>query len=77
MAIRYGRQISDEEIHDLLDALHNIPEMLLRYGDWFIEENIDQEIRHYFSKWRSNRDTKDTFDTFLKSIDDRKGRYDF
>lgn len=49
--IRYGDHIEQAEIHDILDAIHNIPEMVRNYGGWFVEENIDWALAHYDEKW--------------------------
>lgn len=29
MRIRYGEEVSNLEVHDLMDAIHNIPQLLL------------------------------------------------
>jgi hypothetical protein len=51
MRIRYGEEVSTEELHDLLDALHNIPRMLRDYGGWFVETNIDKDLARYDDRW--------------------------
>ena len=51
MRIRYGETIDLEELHDLTDALENIPEMLCNYGGWRVEENIDAALKRYDGKW--------------------------
>lgn len=51
MRIRYGETIDPEELHDLLDGIHNIPEMLCAYGGWHVEANIDQHLRDYDERW--------------------------
>jgi hypothetical protein len=53
--LRSGDAISSDEFHDWLDALHNIPEMLVNYGSgggWFVEENIDWSLAWYDDRWR-------------------------
>ena len=57
MRIRYGESIEMDELHDLLDAIHNIPEMLSAYGDWYVEENIDNDLRRYDDRWCKPGDT--------------------
>lgn len=51
MRIRYGEKVSLDEIHDWLDALHNIPEMLRNHGKWHVEENIDWYLAQYDERW--------------------------
>ena len=51
MRLRSGESISDDELHDFLDALHNIPAMLKNYGNWFVEENIDAALEYYDQRW--------------------------
>lgn len=49
--IRYADSVSIDEVHDFLDALHNVPIMLLQFGDWHVEENIDADLARYDQKW--------------------------
>jgi len=51
MRIRYGESIDMQELHDLLDAIENIPEMLCAYGNRHVEENIDLCLRSYDERW--------------------------
>lgn len=51
MRLRYGEVVSLEEVHDFLDALHNVPIMLRSYGDWHVEENINSDLQHYDDRW--------------------------
>jgi len=51
MRLRCDEDVSLEEVHDILDALHNVPIMLQNYGGWNIEENIDWYLAHYDGKW--------------------------
>jgi hypothetical protein len=51
MRIRYGESIDIQEILDLLDAVHNIPEMVCAYGGWHVEKNIDQDLAQYDARW--------------------------
>jgi len=51
MRIRYGEPIDMQELHDLTDALENVPQMLCAYGGWHVEENIDEYLKRYDSKW--------------------------
>ena len=49
--LRCEEMISADELHDFLDALHNVPQMLRDYGNWMVEENIDQDLARYDSRW--------------------------
>ena len=51
MRLRYGEDVTLDEVHDLLDALHNIPMMLRSYGGWHKEENIDASLARYDERW--------------------------
>jgi hypothetical protein len=56
--LRYGEVVSAEELHDYLDALHNVPIMLRDYGDWHVEENIDADLARYDHRWLVRADSK-------------------
>jgi hypothetical protein len=51
MRLRYGEIVTAEELHDFLDALHNVPIMLRDYGGWHVEENINFDLAHYDKRW--------------------------
>jgi hypothetical protein len=51
MRLRDGEEVSLEEVHDFLDALHNVPIMLRNYGGWHVEENINWHLKRYDDKW--------------------------
>ena len=51
MRLRYGETVTADEIIAYLDAIENIPTMLLNYGGWHVEENIDWHLAHYDEKW--------------------------
>jgi hypothetical protein len=53
MRIRYGEIVSLDEIHDLLDAMHNIPAMLRGDSAWHNEENIIADLARYGEHWMS------------------------
>ena len=56
--VRMGEVISADELHDFLDALHNVPAMLRNYGNWMVEENIDQDLARYDSRWVGKPDSE-------------------
>jgi hypothetical protein len=49
--LRYGEAVTTEELIAYLDAIENIPTMLLNYGGWHVEENIDWHLAHYDERW--------------------------
>ena len=49
--LRYGDVVSADELHDYLDALHNVPTMLRDYGGWMVEANIDADLAEYDERW--------------------------
>ena len=53
MRIRYGEEVSLKEVHDLLDALHNVPIMLRNYGGWHVEGNVEADLALYDQRWLS------------------------
>lgn len=52
MRLRYGEKVTEAELIDYLDAIENIPTMLLDYGKWHVEENIDWHLAQYDERWR-------------------------
>jgi hypothetical protein len=56
--LRSGETISPGELHDYLDALHNVPTMLKNYGNWMIEKNIDQNLAFYDNRWCNKTDSE-------------------
>ena len=51
LRIRYGEIVSLDEIHDLLDAMHNIPAMLRGDSAWHNEGNIMADLARYDELW--------------------------
>lgn len=51
MRVRYGETIDMQELHDITDALENVPQMLCAYGGWNVESNIDWALQRYDDKW--------------------------
>ena len=51
MRIRYGEEVSNREVHDLMDAIHNIPQLLRACDGWHISANIDIDLQRYDQKW--------------------------
>ncbi len=51
MRIRYGEEISIREVHDLMDAIHNIPQLLIACDGWHVPANIDFDLQRYDEKW--------------------------
>lgn len=76
MRIRYGDGVSIEEVHDLLDAVHNIPRMLREYGGWYVPENIDNDLLRYDQKWMSNGESTLRHSLMVHLQRARDGEYD-
>jgi len=51
MWIRYEEKISFDQIHDLMDAIHNISELLYAYKGWHVHENVVHDLQRYDAKW--------------------------
>ena len=49
--IRYEEPVSLEEIHDLMDAVHNVPGLLRRESEWFTAENIEKDFSCDDERW--------------------------
>jgi hypothetical protein len=48
-------RLSDDELHDLMDAIHNVPAALVGEDRWFTPERMrEQEFGDYDEKWSSN-----------------------
>ena len=74
--IRYGDNVSLKEVHDILDAVHNIPTMLRSYGGWHVEENIVADLAAYDNRWLSQPGSemrKSLVETLAKA---RRGEFD-
>jgi hypothetical protein len=56
--VRYADVISADELHDYLDALHNVPAMLRDYGNWMVEKNIDEDLARYDARWMGKGDSE-------------------
>ncbi len=56
--LRGGDVISADELHDYLDALHNVPTLLRDYGGWHVEENIDAALASYDRRWMGEPDSE-------------------
>ena len=75
MRIRYGENLSNDEIHDLLDAIHNIPEMLHNYGGWFVEGNINQALLRFDERWQK-QGSSDFRISLIDALQDAKCKAD-
>ena len=51
MWVRYDYGFAKEQLHDLMDAVENIPVFLYAYGGWFNEQNMHQNLVRYDEKW--------------------------
>lgn len=76
MRIRYEDDVTIDEVHDLLDAIHNIPKMLRNSCDRNVYQNIDADLAEYDRKWQGKGDAKlrRSLITCLQEV--RAGKYD-
>jgi hypothetical protein len=76
MRIRYGENVSLREVHDILDALHNVPIMFRKYGGWHVEGNIEVDLASYDNRWLSvpGSDMRKSLVETLNAA--RRGEYD-
>lgn len=75
MRIRYDDGVSIDEVHDLLDALHNIPQMIRDCSGWHVPENIDADLASYDAKW-FGADGSERRKSLIQQLSDiRDGKY--
>ena len=59
--IRYDEPMSNDQLHDLMDALHNIPTFLREGENGLSKQHILDAIRGYDRKWAHRvQDIKDS-----------------
>jgi aminoglycoside phosphotransferase (APT) family kinase protein len=58
MRIRYGETIRQDELHDFLDALHNIPKNLMDCGQSYSKERVIKDLAAYDDKWLNRPDSE-------------------
>ena len=65
------------EIHQLMNAIHNIPESLLHYGKWFTEETMRDAFEQFDGSSASEERLKlvPAFDQFLKEVRQRDDKH--
>jgi hypothetical protein len=75
--IRYEDDVTMQEVHDLLDAIHNIPILLRSPGGWYVPENIDSALGRYDAKWigTGNAKLRTSLMEYLRMV--RAGDYDY
>jgi hypothetical protein len=58
------------EINQLMDAIHNIPDSLLHYGNWYSEERMRETFEHFDSLSNSEDRLRLTnaFEEFLDKV---------
>lgn len=58
------------EINQLMDAIHNVPEFLLQYGNYFTQEGIRSAFERFDSLSDSEERLKltEAFDGFLSKV---------
>ena len=50
---RYDEPIQVKQTEDLMDAIHNISELLYCYGGWHVHDNVLEDLLRYDRKWAS------------------------
>ncbi len=58
MRLRCGEEVSTDELIAFLDAIENVPTMLLNHDKWHVEENINWHLAHYDEKWLNREGSK-------------------
>ena len=76
MRIRYEDEVTIPEVHDLLDAIHNIPKMLRSCDGWHVPENIDADLTAYDAKWLGIGNAKLRKSLMERLNDVRAGEHD-
>jgi len=51
-----NRRLSDEQLFDLMDAMHNVPTLLTGRDPYFTDENIRSALADYDAKWCERSD---------------------
>ncbi len=76
MRIRYDDGVTIDEVHDLMDALHNIPQMIRDCSGWHVPENIDADLARYDAKWIGSDDSVRRKSLIQHLNDVRDGKHD-
>ena len=75
--IRYDDAVTIDEVHDVLDAIHNIPEMLRDCDGWHVPDNVDADLTRYDTKWLSADDAAERRHALMDHLQRaRAGDYD-
>jgi len=64
------------EINSIMDAIHNIPTSLVRYGEWFKEDNIREAIARLDSLYEGRTDFRWSreFEKFLRAAEEQDAK---
>ena len=69
MWVRYDHEFTKEQLHDLMDAVENIPQFLYSYGGWYNEDNMYKNIERYDEKWATPKgDTGSSLISVYQSV---------
>jgi hypothetical protein len=74
--LRNGEAVSTEELEDFLDALHNVPALIRNYGGWYVEENIDADLKRYDDRWLNQVESKSRRSLVQTIRQARQGEFD-
>ena len=70
--IRRGDPMPTDQLHDLMDAIENIPEFLSEYeghGGWLVEDNIKWYLERYDDRWGKAPGSFRLLDVLQKAMD--------
>ena len=48
---RYEMTVPPQQVEDLMDAIHNISDLLYCYDRWHVHENVREDLARYDGKW--------------------------
>ena len=62
----YGEEFSNSEVHDLMNAIHNIPQMLQASDGWYVPEKIDFDLQRLIRNGHSKQEVPEL--VFLRRL---------
>ena len=76
MRIRYADCVTIDEVYDLMEALHNIPQMIRHCSGWHVPENINADLARYDARWVGTDNSKLRKSLVLHLDEILKGKHD-
>jgi len=65
----FATEIGQQQLSDLGDAIHNVPESLTEYGHYFDEKEIREDLAAYDRKWLKSPDDFSLLRTLDEGLD--------